>query len=139
MANTIPVMGLYDRPMWDSIAGRRLSLQTCLDCGHVRYPPGPNCPDCLSFNDEWRPVSGRGRVLSWVVFQRRYFDDFPPPYNSVAVRLEEGPIIVTNLIGPEPEGSWIGAEVELDYVQHGDRIQHAARLVTPTGDGSDPA
>lgn len=129
MANTTRVMEICDRPMWESIEGRRLKLQTCLKCGHVRYPPAPSCPECLSFEYEWRPVSGRGKVLSWVVFRRKYFDDFPPPYNAIAVRLDEGPILVTNLVGPEPDGSWIGAKVELEYVEHGDRVQHAAHLV----------
>jgi uncharacterized OB-fold protein len=122
-------MGICDGPMWDSIEHRGLKLQTCLGCGLVRYPPAPICEKCLSLESEWRPVSGKGEILSWVVFQRKYFDDFPPPYNSIAVRLAEGPIIVTNLVGPEPEGSWIGRDVQLDYVEHAGRIQHAARIV----------
>ncbi|MEI5677059.1 OB-fold domain-containing protein [Mesorhizobium sp. CGMCC 1.15528] len=78
---------------------------------------------------EWKAVSGRGKIVSWVVFHRKYFDDFPPPYNATTVRLEEGPLIVTNLTGPEPEGSWIGRSVALEYVDHDGRKQHAARIV----------
>ena len=118
----------YDKPMWASIDRRRLELQTCVDCGRFRYPPGPSCPYCLSMNSEWRPVSGRGTILSWVIFHRTYFDDHPAPYNVIAVQLEEGPIVVTTLAGDPPSGSWIGREVELCYELHADRMQHKARL-----------
>lgn len=123
-----PVKGLCDVPMWESMERRRLELQACSECEAFRYPPAPICPRCLSPDAEWRPVSGGGVVLSWVVFHRKYFDDFPPPYNAVAVRLDEGPIIVTNLVGNEPEGEWIGRRVVLEHVEHEGRVQHAARL-----------
>lgn len=129
MGKTQPVMSLSDRPMWDSIAEKGLKLQFCCDCGTCRYPPAPICPDCLSMEQEWRPVSGRGKIMSWVVFHRKYFEDFPPPFNAVSVRIEEGPIIVTNLVGDPPDGSWIGRNVQLEYIRHEDRIQHAARIV----------
>lgn len=128
MGNSQPVMALDDRPMWDGIAAGRLSLQRCGHCRAFRYPPGPICAACLCMESEWVPVAGTGTILSWVVFHRKYFDDFPPPYNSVAVRLDEGPIIMTNLTGPEPEGSWIGKRVRLAYVDHAGRQQHAARI-----------
>ncbi|MCO5090224.1 OB-fold domain-containing protein [Bosea sp. (in: a-proteobacteria)] len=133
------VLTLYDQPMWDSIENRRLALQRCDDCLRFRYPPGPICPHCLSMDHRWEAVSGRGSILSWVVFHRQYFDDFPPPYNAVAVQIAEGPIVVSNLVGDEPEGSWIGAQVEFVYRRQGDRAQHAVRLLPdgPVAGGSD--
>ena len=129
MARTRPVMGFLDGPMWESIDAGALKLQCCADCGAWRYPPAPVCASCLSEAVEWKPVSGKGTVMSWVVFHRKYFDDFPPPYDAMAVRLDEGPIIVTNLAGEAPEGSWIGRKVVLEYVEHDGRRQHAARIV----------
>lgn len=128
MSHTQPVMSPYDVPMWQSIDRHALALQRCRSCDRYRYPPGPCCPFCLSTESRWEPVSGRGAILSWVVFHRQYFDDYPPPYNATAVELEEGPIVVTNLIGREPEGSWIGAQVELCYEMHDGRTLHRARL-----------
>jgi uncharacterized OB-fold protein len=92
------------------------------------------CPKCLCADASWTPVSGKGTILSWVVFHKKYFDDHVPPYNCVAVELVEGPIIVTQLKGTEPVGSWIGVPVELGYGQHDSRVQHYARL-----SGSKPA
>ena len=54
-------------------------------------------------------------ILSWVVFHKEYLDDYKPPYNVVAVQLEEGPITISNLSGPEPSGTWIGKAVEIIY------------------------
>jgi uncharacterized OB-fold protein len=128
VSNSVAVMSIYDKPMWESIGRRKLELMACRQCGKFRYPPSPICDSCLSMEQDWRPVSGRGEILSWVVFHKKYFDDHVPPYNSVAVRLAEGPIIVTNLVGPEPEGNWIGKRVELDYQECAGRLQHCARI-----------
>ena len=115
MANSRAAISLYDEPMWASIRGKRMELQQCSSCQKFRYPPAPNCPHCLSMEYKWKPVSGRGAILSWVVFHRQYFDDYKPPYNVVAVQLEEGPIVLSNLSGPEPSGTWIGKPVEITY------------------------
>jgi hypothetical protein len=63
-----------------------------------------------------------------VIFRKQYFDDHPAPYNVIAVRLEEGPIVVSNLTGTEPDGSWIGTPVTLTYRRHQGRLQHAFAL-----------
>ncbi len=115
MAQSQAVAIHYDKPMWASIRAKRMELQSCDDCGEFHYPPGPTCPHCLSMTLSWKPLSGRGKIVSWVVYHRQYFDDYPPPFNVVAVQLAEGPIIITNLVGPEPEGSWIDREVEIVY------------------------
>jgi uncharacterized OB-fold protein len=128
MATSKPVMGLYDKPMWESMKAGRLELQKCRSCGKFRYPPAPICAHCLSMEYDWTPVSGKGKILSWVIFHRQYFEDFPAPFNCVAVQLEEGPIIVTNLKGDEPKGSWIDAKVELAYAEHAGRMQHYVQM-----------
>ena len=118
MGHSSRVLGHYDKPMWDSIARKEWALQYCPESARFRYPPSPICPDSLSMNYEWRPIKGTGEILSWAIFHRQYFDDFPPPYNTIAVRLDEGPIVVSNLVGPEPEGDWIGRRVQVVYEDH---------------------
>jgi uncharacterized OB-fold protein len=111
-----PVMGLYDRPMWESISARTMRLQRCRACSAWQYPPGPSCPQCLSCELEWAEISGRGKILSWVVFHRQYLPAYPAPYNSIAVRLAEGPTMITNLEGAMPGADSIGKDVRLVYV-----------------------
>ena len=43
-------------------------------------------------------------------------------------------IVVSNLIGDEPKGSWIGAAVEFVYREQSGRKQHAVRLAPGGGD-----
>ena len=45
------------------------------------------------------PVSGRGDVLSWVIFRRQYFDGIEPPHVVVAGELAEGPIVLADFDG----------------------------------------
>jgi uncharacterized OB-fold protein len=118
MANSQPFISLLDEPMWESIDAHQWSLQACTDCGTFRYPPAPICANCLSMASKWTALSGRGSIISWVVFHRQYFDDYPPPYNVVAVQLEEGPLVISNLEGEEPNGSWIDRQVQVIYGTH---------------------
>ena len=114
-----PVLSMHDWPMWASIQRRAMELQLCSQCGHMRYPPAPVCPTCLSPEASWTALSGDGHILSWAVFHRQYLPAYPAPYNVVAVKLSEGPIMMTNLEGPMPSGNWIGRRVRLTYVADG--------------------
>lgn len=47
-------------------------------------------------------MSGRGRILSWVVFHRNYFPSMADriPYNVAVVTLDEGANMVGNVLAP---------------------------------------
>jgi len=79
------------------------SLQTCAACGHQHVPESPVCPQCLSLERDWRPASGEGVLESWVDFHRAYWDGFASelPYRVCLVRLKEGPLFVSNLVGAQ--------------------------------------
>ena len=111
-----PVMGLYDEPMWRSIAAKALELQQCTACTRFQYPPAPICTHCGGAELQWKPVSGAGTIVSWVVFHKTYLPAYPAPYNVIAVRLREGPVMISNLEPPAPTDSWIGSDVSLVYV-----------------------
>ncbi|WP_214404012.1 Zn-ribbon domain-containing OB-fold protein [Pseudonocardia lacus] len=114
-ARPAPRRGLYDDPFWDHVDRRDLRLQKCTDDGTFRYPPGPACPTCLSLDWSWEPVSGHGSVLSWVVFHRQYFPEFPPPHVVVAGELAEGPILIADLAGELPPEMSAGTPLRIRY------------------------
>lgn len=116
------IMGLYDQPMWESVDARQMRLQRCTRCGTFQYPPGPGCHACLSMDLEWIPIGGGATILSWVIFHRQYLPAYPAPYNSIAVRLDEGPIMISNLEGEKPSGTWIGERVRLVYATMPDGV-----------------
>ncbi|MBL1081964.1 OB-fold domain-containing protein [Streptomyces actinomycinicus] len=120
----IPVTDTAGAPFWEYADRGELRVQACGDCGVLRFPPRPCCPHCQSFASEWRPVSGRGRVWSFVVPHPPLLPDYAEqaPYNVVVVELAEDPGIrlVGNLVsGPgarldsvDPARIRIGARVQ---------------------------
>lgn len=62
-----PVTDEDGAPFWEYAAQGELRVQSCADCGELRFPPRPCCPHCHSFASEWRPMSGRGRIWSYVL------------------------------------------------------------------------
>src|SRR6516164_2995373 len=97
-AKPLPEIDPYSKGYWEHAREHRLSVQVCRACGHRTFPPSPVCPACLSDALAWKPVSGRGRLLSWVSFHRAYWDAFRHelPYHVCLVQLEEGPIVAAN-------------------------------------------
>jgi uncharacterized OB-fold protein len=93
-----PRRNVYEAPFWSFVQEHDLRLQRCTQCATYRYPPGPTCPHCLSPDYDWIPLSGRGRLISWVVFHRQYFPELPVPYHVAAVETAEGPILLANLV-----------------------------------------
>jgi len=110
----------YDAPMWESIAQGQMKLQRCPESDMFRYPPGPACPETLSLNYEWTPVSGRAKIISWTVFHRTYLPAYPAPHLVVAIELEEGPIMISYMDHEVLDRIKLDASVNLTYVDHPD-------------------
>lgn len=117
------VLALYDTPFWQYLKDTgRMHLQCCSACGAWRYPPGPICHACLSPDSEWKAVSGDGEILSWVIFHKQYLPAYPAPYNVIAVKLDEGPTIISNLVENPTGRDVIGRRVRLVVVAMDDGV-----------------
>jgi uncharacterized OB-fold protein len=90
---------------WEAAKHHRLELPRCHACGKFWFPPSQSCPHCLAVDFSWQGVSGRGKVFSFVVFHRVYHPGFEQvvPYVVALVALEEGPRLLTNIVGIAPE------------------------------------
>lgn len=121
-ARPLPVATVDSAPFWEYARNGELRVQRCDDCGHLRLPPGPVCPQCWSTQATWTRTSGRGRVQSWVVYRRPYLEAFEVPYAVVLVELEEGPRYEANLFDCEPEAIVAGMPVEVVFVTEGDVV-----------------
>ena len=104
------------RPFWDHAAAGRLAIQVCDSCGDGHFPPSPVCPNCNADEQSWQPVSGRGTLQSWVTFHRAYWPGFAAdlPYDVCLVRLEEGPLLLGNIVGGK-QGARLGAAVQVAF------------------------
>jgi len=92
-------------PYWKAAREHRLEIQHCEACGQFWFPPSQSCPHCQATNFTWTPVSGRGKVFSFVTYHRVYHPAFAKevPYVVALVELEEGPRLLTNIVGMPPE------------------------------------
>ena len=103
-AKPIPVPSLESRPFREDLRQHKLTMPKCGACGHRWFPPTLLCPSCRSANVTWEPVSGRGKVFSFVNFHRTYHKGFADerPYCVAVIALEEGPRMISNVIGFAP-------------------------------------
>ncbi|MBV8612366.1 MAG: OB-fold domain-containing protein [Acetobacteraceae bacterium] len=88
-----------NRPFWEGLEQGVLRFQRCRRCQHAWLPPRRECPNCLAADSCWEAASGRGRVVSWVVYHVAYHDAFRDrlPYNVAVIELDEGPRLITNV------------------------------------------
>lgn len=100
-------------PYLDAHDGR-LYVQRCATCGTYRFPPRRVCTVCGGREATWEASSGRGRVWSFAIFHKAYLSEFADkvPYNVAVVELEEGPRVISNIVGVEHDDLEIDLEVE---------------------------
>jgi uncharacterized OB-fold protein len=124
IAKPRPKIDNVNRGFWDNAKAGKLSVQKCDSCSDMHYPGSPVCPKCLSEQQSWVAVSGKGTLLSWVRFHRAYWDSFRDdlPYLVCLVGLEEGPLLVSNLVGGEPGEKAIGSKVEAVFEKVDDEL-----------------
>ncbi len=113
----LPEINDENKPFWDAAKQNVLKLQKCSDCGRFRYPVARICPFCHSLNDEWTAVSGRGRVYTWAVFHQVYHSAFKndAPYNVAVIKLDEGPQLISNVIGCDLSDIYMDMPVEVVF------------------------
>lgn len=130
-AELLPEITDANRAFWDGCRDGELRLQVCSGCGAHRFPDSKVCPRCLSHEAEWKTVSGRGRIWSWVTMHQKYFAAFADevPYTVIIVELDEGPRVISALVG-DAAGLEIGKPVEAVFEQvAGDRVIPKFRFV----------
>ena len=118
-ARLIPPVSELTQPYWDAARRGELVVQRCASCDRWSFPPRANCPGCGSADLSWRPVSGKGTVYSYTVAHRPphpvFFDQCPLTVAIVA--LEEGPRLISNITGCDPNQMEVGMAVEVAFEQ----------------------
>jgi uncharacterized OB-fold protein len=132
----VPSPDALTAPFWEASRRGALEVPACEACGHRFLPPGPCCPRCWSTRLALRAVSGRGRVVSFVVYRRTYHPATPAPYVVALIELDEGPRLISNVVGCAPEEVTIDMSLELRFEEAGD---FALPRFAPAGSaGGDP-
>jgi uncharacterized OB-fold protein len=132
-----PILPLETPETGGYFAGLRvgeLRVQACRACGRFRHPPAFRCPWCHSPEREWRAVSGRGRIWSFIVPHPPLLPGFTElaPYNVIVVEIDEDPTIrlTGNLVlrpGGRPD------EIDPATISVGEAVRAVFHMVEDVG------
>src|SRR5262244_2815129 len=108
---------------WDGTRAGELRLQRCDNCQKAYFPPRPFCPACAGRAVSVFRASGKGVLYSYVIHHRPV-PGFTPPYAIAVVALDEGPRLMTNIVGcPQaPEALVLDMPLEVTFERQTDQI-----------------
>ncbi len=107
---------------WAATAQNKLLLRRCDECGNPIWYPRTFCPDCGTFDTSWSEASGQGTVYAFTIVHRSNLEGYrqATPYVVAYVELEEGPRIMTNIVGCEPDAVRVGLPVRVVFHDTGE-------------------
>ena len=113
----LPKPAVESEPFWHGCKKHQLLLPHCPHCKSYWFPASVTCPQCLSLHWEWKPSPGKGKIHSFGVYHRVYHKGFEPeiPYAVALVQLDEGPRLVSNIVGCTLEELRCDAPVEVVF------------------------
>ncbi|HEY8171909.1 MAG TPA: OB-fold domain-containing protein [Dehalococcoidia bacterium] len=112
----LPIPSPESEPFWEGCKRHELRLPYCTHCERFFFYPRKFCPRCFSWDIEWRTCSGRGTLYTFAIQYRPQMMGFTPPYVTAIVQLEEGPRLMTNLVGVEPSPESIRCDMPVEVV-----------------------
>ena len=114
----IPVPTPETQFFWDKCKEHELWLQRCQSCRHVFFYPRFHCPQFLSDDVPGFRASGKGTLWTYMINHRAVpgFED-DAPYAIAVVQLEEGPRMMSNIVGIEntPENLILDMALEVVF------------------------
>ncbi len=119
----LPLPNSATKPFWDAAASGELVLQWCPACQQAQFQPGPLCRTCGD-EPEWMKASGRGSVYTYTVVHQSRTPPFDKlvPYIVAIVQLDEGPRMMTNVIGCAVADVHVGMRVQVAFAETVDGI-----------------
>jgi uncharacterized protein len=104
------------RPFWEATKRDELLIQYCPQCGAYQFYPRIVCKKCFS-DVEWVASEGTGTVYSYSVVHKVFNPEFKDkvPFIVALITLDEGPRMMTNLVGVDLENVKIGMHVVVDF------------------------
>jgi uncharacterized OB-fold protein len=112
----LPAVNSSDKEFWEAAHRHELRAYRCLNCG-AYYSQVSDCLACSNPRMAWVKVSGRGRVFTFCVFHQLYHPAWKAdlPYNVAWIKLEEGPLLLSNLVGCQNSEICVDMPVEVVY------------------------
>jgi len=107
---------------WAGTKSQEFRYQQCQQCQAVVFYARSHCTGCLDGELQWKVASGRATLYSYSVVRQSYHPFFrnQVPYAVAWVDLEEGPRMLTNIVGVDDplNDITIGMALNLEWEQH---------------------
>ena len=117
MAKAVPAATPTTKPFWDGTLAGELRIQRCTACAKHYLYPRTHCPNCGSAKTEWVKASGRGRLYSYVISHMAAPGwEGEVPYVIAVVQLDEGPRMLSNLVGMPADPAALVLDTPLQVV-----------------------
>lgn len=109
---------------WQGCRNHELLLQRCSQCDESQFYPRIVCNKCMSDDLQWVRASGRGEVLTFTIVRHAVSKGYAAdvPYVVALIRLDEGPIMMSNVVDCDPESVVIGTPVEVLFEDWSDEV-----------------
>lgn len=119
----LPAITESSRPFWQAARRHELVVYGCASCGAL-YSQVTVCSCCGNPRMEWVKVSGKGQVFTFCVYRQSFHPAWAEdiPYNVAYVKLDEGPLLMTNIVGCDNEEIHIGMPVEVVFEDISDEV-----------------
>jgi len=113
----VPAITPDTAPFWEGCREGRLLIQRCGECGHRQFYPRLVCSACGRPGPAWAEAAGNGTVESFTVMRQAISPAYAPdvPYVLAIIRLAEGPTMMSNVIGCDPDQVRIGMSVRVSF------------------------
>lgn len=107
---------------WAATAEGRLLLRRCDDCSTFIWYPRAHCPACGGQRTSWVEASGKGTVYTFTAVHRSAVEGYRDalPYVIAYVELDEGPRVLTNIVGCDPAAVEVGMAVTVVFHDTGE-------------------
>lgn len=106
-------------PFWEGCDRGELLLARCGGCGHRFYYPRRLCPKCGCGSIGFEPSAGTGTVFSFSEVRVSFYGpawDSQLPYTVVLVDLDEGPRMLSRLIGNGRSNVRVGDRLRVRFI-----------------------
>jgi len=112
----LPDITSTDKPFWEAAKRHELMAYRCLNCGTF-YSQATDCIACDNPQMGWVKVSGKGEVFTFCVYHQLYHPAWKEdiPYNVAWIKLDEGPLLMSNVVECKNEDIHIGMPVEVVF------------------------
>jgi uncharacterized protein len=113
----LPQITEENMPFWEGLQRQEFLAPRCNSCGDYNWTPYPACRSCLSTDQRWVPLSGRGTVYSFSVVYRDSAE-YDVPHVLAYVELEERPrtmMVLSNVVDCASTDVKIGLPVEVQF------------------------